>query len=261
MFAVACKRIATVAAKQEARAFSMLAGSFKSAAPTCQQCIHSSKNCNLHGHVCGVSCGCKARKTMTARYMYTGHDISTPSKVLETLEEGNNRFVKGEIMAPNRNMERVKELQGGQAPFAAFLSCADSRVPVEIVFDQGFGDVFICRIAGNIVNTETIGSLEFGTAVLGAKVLYVLGHSSCGAVKATMAGAAVPGVISSLYYRIKPACDHAHGDLDKAIEENVKLQVNQLAVSPVLKELVEQGKLEIVGGVYDLVTGKVNRVC
>jgi len=187
-------------------------------------------------------------------------DVSTPAGAIAALEAGNERFVKGDIMAPNRNMERLKELEGGQAPFAAFLSCADSRVPVEMIFDQGFGDVFICRIAGNIVNTETIGSLEFGCAVLGAKVLYVMGHSSCGAVNATMAGAAVPGVISSLYYGIKPACNHANGDLDTAIAENVKYQVAQLETSPVLKELVEAGKLEIVGGVYDLTTGKVNRV-
>ena len=188
-------------------------------------------------------------------------DTSTPDACIAALEAGNERFIKGDIMAPNRNMERLKDLEGGQAPFAAFLSCADSRVPVEMIFDQGFGDVFICRIAGNIVNTETIGSLEFGCAVLGAKVLYVMGHSSCGAVNATMAGAPVPGVISSLYYGIKPACEHANGDLDTAIAENVKVQVAQLETSPVLKELVEAGKLKIIGGVYDLTTGKANRVC
>lgn len=213
------------------------------------------------GHTCSANCACNNKMAFQGvRHMSTV-DIQTPAQALAALEAGNKRFVEGDIMAPNRNMERLKELEGGQAPFAAFLSCADSRVPVEIVFDQGFGDVFICRIAGNIVNTETIGSLEFGTAVLGAKVLYVLGHSSCGAVNATMAGGAVPGVISSLYYRIKPGCEHAGGDLDKAIEDNVKFQVEQLAVSPVLKDLVAEGKLEIVGGVYDLTSGKVNRVC
>ena len=99
------------------------------------------------------------------------------------------------------------------------------------------------------------------SAVLGAKVLYVLGHSSCGAVNATIAGAAVPGVISSLYYGIKPGCEAGHGDLDASIAENVKFQVKQLGVSPVLKDLVAEGKLKIVGGVYDLATGKANRVC
>ena len=184
----------------------------------------------------------------------------TPAAAIAALEEGNARFAAGDITAPNRSMERVKELEGGQAPFAAFLSCADSRVPVEMIFDQGFGDVFVCRIAGNIVNTETIGSLEFGTAVLGAKVLYVLGHSSCGAVNATMAGADVPGVISSLYYAIKPATTGTD-DLDTAIAENVKVQVAALETSPVLKGLVAEGKLEIIGGVYDLASGKVDRVC
>ena len=191
----------------------------------------------------------------------TGADISTPAKCIEALEAGNKRFVAGDILAPHRNMARLKEVEGGQKPFAAFLSCADSRVPVEMVFDQGFGDVFICRIAGNVVTHEIIGSLEFGCAVLGAKVLYVLGHSKCGAVSATIAGGPVPGVISSLYYQIKPACEHAHGDLDTAIAENVKVQVKQLGVSPVLKELVEDGKLEIIGGVYDLKSGAVSRVC
>mmetsp|Transcript_46754 Transcript_46754/g.134663 ORF Transcript_46754/g.134663 Transcript_46754/m.134663 type:complete len:263 (-) Transcript_46754:168-956(-) len=262
MYSTAIKRIATVAVKQEARAFSAIASASMGrsaglrAASVCSPCGSA-----MTTHKCGQNCWCKPARSTTVRHMQTGADISTPAQALKALEEGNKRFVKGDIMAPNRNMDRLKELEGGQAPFAAFLSCADSRVPVEIVFDQGFGDVFICRIAGNIVNTETIGSLEFGTAVLGAKVLYVLGHSSCGAVNATLGGGAVPGVISSLYYQIKPACEHAHGDLDKAIEDNVKFQVEQLSVSPVLKELVEKGDLEIVGGVYDLTSGKVNRVC
>ena len=262
---VAFKRIATVVAKHEARALSTVARGSGSFVKTL-----ASQGCRpvAMGHTCGPSCkhSCCAspfcsHKTGGVRFSHTGMDTSSPDACIEALEAGNARFVKGEIMAPNRNMERLKELQGGQAPFAAFLACADSRVPVEMVFDQGFGDLFICRIAGNIVNTETIGSLEFGCAVLGAKVLYVMGHSSCGAVNATIAGAAVPGVISSLYYGIKPACEAAHGDLDAAIAENVKFQVKQLAVSPVLKDLVEKGALKIVGGVYDLTSGKATRVC
>lgn len=160
-------------------------------------------------------------------------------------------------MSPNRNVERLKSLAAGQKPFAAFLSCADSRVPVEMVFDQGFGDVFVVRVAGNIVTTEVIGSLEFGCAVLGAKVLYVLGHTSCGAVAATMSGNAVPGVISSLYYQIYPATQASGGCVDTATIENVRLQVKALSISPVLKELVEKGELQIIGGVYDITTGKV----
>eukprot|EP00529_Nitzschia_sp_RCC80_P030839 CAMPEP_0113459834 /NCGR_PEP_ID=MMETSP0014_2-20120614/10669_1 /TAXON_ID=2857 /ORGANISM="Nitzschia sp." /LENGTH=292 /DNA_ID=CAMNT_0000351455 /DNA_START=88 /DNA_END=966 /DNA_ORIENTATION=+ /assembly_acc=CAM_ASM_000159 len=292
MFSAAFQRTATAAAKQNARAHSTVASAFGRAAAkspasmagrnglvggtfakslACQPCAPSYSTMHTCGPTCSHSCSgpnCASplcnHKTTNVRQMSTdahAMDTSTPAKCIEALEAGNARFVAGDIMAPNRNMDRLKELEGGQAPFAAFLSCADSRVPVEMVFDQGFGDLFICRIAGNIVNTETIGSLEFGCAVLGAKVLYVMGHSSCGAVNATMAGAAVPGVISSLYYGIKPGCDAAHGDLDTAIAENVKVQVSQLAVSPVLKDLVANGDLEIIGGVYDLTTGKVNRVC
>uniref|UniRef100_A0A7S3DS51 Carbonic anhydrase n=1 Tax=Entomoneis paludosa TaxID=265537 RepID=A0A7S3DS51_9STRA len=281
LFSTALKQTAAAVAKQgNVRGFSMVARAAAKAPATMAKSFVAAQqwaslhtcgpNCAPHSnHSCrGAFCGvCQTpsavSKTAGVRQMSTeahGMDVSTPAGAIAALEAGNERFVKGDIMAPNRNMERLKELEGGQAPFAAFLSCADSRVPVEMIFDQGFGDVFICRIAGNIVNTETIGSLEFGCAVLGAKVLYVMGHSSCGAVNATMAGAAVPGVISSLYYGIKPACNHANGDLDTAIAENVKYQVAQLETSPVLKELVEAGKLEIVGGVYDLTTGKVNRV-
>ena len=287
MFSVAAKRISMAAAKPDARALSTVASAFGRAAakspasksPVSMVKSLASLRCapcySTMQHTCGSSCNhscsgpnCASpfcnHKTTSVRRMTTeahGLDTSTPDKCLEALEAGNARFVKGDIIAPNRNMERLKELEKGQAPFAAFLACADSRVPVEMVFDQGFGDLFICRIAGNIVNTETIGSLEFGCAVLGAKVLYVMGHSSCGAVNATIAGAAVPGVISSLYYGIKPACEAAHGDLDAAIAENVKFQVKQLAVSPVLKDLVEKGALKIVGGVYDLTSGKATRVC
>lgn len=151
-------------------------------------------------------------------------------------------------------------MAGGQAPFAAFLSCADSRVPVEIVFDHGFGDIFVTRVAGNVVTTEIIGSLEFGTLVLGAKVLYVLGHSSCGAIKATMSGDAVPGVISSLYYHISPAIDGI-SSVDRATEENIKYQCKQVLASPVISNLVNQGKLVVVGGVIDIASGMVREIC
>eukprot|EP00808_Paulinella_micropora_P005370 g79711.t1 len=189
-----------------------------------------------------------------------GNRPENPQTALQHLREGNLRFVKGEILAPNRSIEALKRVEGGQKPFAAFLSCADSRVPVEIIFDQGFGDVFITRVAGNIVTTEVIASLEFGTAVLGCKVLYVLGHTKCGAVAATAAGNAVPGVISSLYYSIKPACEAAKNDVEEAIKHNVRFQAKALSVSPVIAGLVKENKLTIVGGVYDLATGKVTEV-
>jgi carbonic anhydrase len=179
---------------------------------------------------------------------------------LGLLRQGNERFVQGQILAPHRGLGRLKDTAGVQKPFAAFLSCADSRVPVEIIFDQGFGDVFIVRVAGNVASTAVIASLEFGCAVLGCKLLYVLGHTSCGAVKATMNPQAVPGVISSLYYHIRPAVENAKGDQDKAIEENVRIQCKSLGISPVITSLQEEGKLKVVGGIYDLATGKVREI-
>ena len=186
---------------------------------------------------------------------------ATPAEALAALVDGNRRFVEGRTIAPHRDFARLREIAPKQTPFAAFLGCADSRVPVEIVFDQGFGDIFVSRIAGNIAVAEQIASLEFGTAVLGAKVLYVLGHTACGAVAATMAGTEVPGQISALYYHIRPATRIANGNLDKAIVENVRNQAMSLREgSTVINRLVTEGKLLVVGGVYDLNSGRVTPV-
>ena len=192
----------------------------------------------------------------------TSQNSLTPDEALKKLMEGNKRFVGGETIMPNRSMARVRELAKGQKPYAAFLSCADSRVPIEILFDQGFGDVFVCRVAGNTATAEETGSLEFGAAVLGAKVLMVLGHEYCGAVKATLAGEEVPGSIQAVLDPIKPAVamlkdKKAKGALDEAIANNVKIQVAKLKESPLLSSLVKEGKLKIVGAVYDLDEGKV----
>jgi carbonic anhydrase len=193
------------------------------------------------------------------------HDLAPaafadPKAALAELLAGNQRFVDGRIMAPHRNMARLKEVAPKQTPFAAFLGCADSRVPIEIVFDQGFGDLFPVRVAGNVVTPEVMGSLEFGTLVLGAKVLMVLGHSSCGAVAATMKGDAVPGQISALYQHIVPATDAAEGNLDAAIRGNVRIQMRLVKRSPVIAQLEREGKLVVVGGVYDLASGRVTMV-
>lgn len=188
--------------------------------------------------------------------------ITTPEQALAELMAGNARFVSGRTVGPNRNMARLREVVPTQKPFAAVLSCADSRVPVEILFDQGFGDVFVCRAAGNIVTPELIGSLEFGTLVLGSKVLMVMGHTGCGAVKATIAGDAVPGQISSLYRHIQPAVDRTPSrELEAVTRENVRVQARLLRTSsPVVAQLVREKKLLVAGGVYDLATGRVQMV-
>lgn len=189
------------------------------------------------------------------------NDISTPQSALRALMEGNRRFANGKPTASNRDIGRVRQVANEQKPFAAFLGCADSRVPIEIIFDQGFGDLFVTRIAGNVASSENIGSLEFGTQILGAKVLYVLGHTQCGAVTATMRGTDVPGQISGLFQHIRPAVKAAGGDLDKAILENVRNQAILLAeASPVISKMVQRKELIVAGGIYDLTTGIVSEI-
>jgi carbonic anhydrase len=186
---------------------------------------------------------------------------NSPEEALAQLYAGNRRFAQGAPRQHHRDLGRVKSVAPQQRPFAAFLGCADSRVPIEIVFDQGFGDLFVTRIAGNIASSENIGSLEFGTLVLGAQVLYVLGHTSCGAVAATQAGREVPGQISGLFQHIRPAIRQSGSDLTRAIADNVRYQCLVLSeASPVLARLVREKKLLVAGGVYDLATGTVSPV-
>jgi carbonic anhydrase len=186
-------------------------------------------------------------------------DIS-PEQALKELIEGNERFVKRKQKSRN-HYTRLVEVAKTQKPFASILGCADSRVPSEIIFDQGFGDLFVCRVAGNIAIPEEIGSLEFGSLVLGSKVIMVLGHERCGAVDATIKGAQVPGQIASLLAAIKPGIENSKnqpGDkLENACKANVVAQVEKLKKSPVLSQLIQENKLKILGGYYDLDTGKV----
>jgi carbonic anhydrase len=139
------------------------------------------------------------------------------------------------------------------------LSCADSRVPVELIFDQSIGHVFVTRVAGNIATSAIIASLEYGAAVLGTKAIIVLGHANCGAVKASIEAKAVPGQISTLYPYIRPAVDQAGSDLDRAIKANARIQAALLRqASPVLAEQIKQNQLKIVAAYYDLTSGNVS---
>jgi len=183
----------------------------------------------------------------------------TPSAALDELVAGNKRFVSGKLTAHDQDLAILKQhTEEKQEPFAAVLSCADSRVPVELVFDQSIGHIFVTRVAGNLITPEIIGSLEYGAAVLGTKVIVVMGHSNCGAVKATIQGKAVPGQISSLFPHIQPAVDQGGTNLQAATEANAKIQAKLLAESStVISEMVKAGTVKVVGAYYDLGTGNV----
>lgn len=188
----------------------------------------------------------------------------SPDQALAQLMEGNQRFVTRKRLNPHQGATRLTEVATGQAPFAAILSCADSRVVPEIVFDQGIGDLFVVRIAGNIAITEDIASEEYAIGVLGVPLLMVLGHERCGAVAAALEGGELPGVIESLVFAIKPAVLASAakpGDrLTNAIQANVRLQVERLQTSNVIAAAIKAGKLKVVGAYYDLDTGKISLV-
>jgi len=194
---------------------------------------------------------------------------ATPDEALKLLVEGNARYVANQPQQRDFSAGRASRVLG-QAPFAAILGCADARVAPELAFDQSPGDLFVVRVAGNFVTPDGLGSLEFGAAVLGTKVIMVLGHNSCGAVNATVEalqkGNALPGHIAGLVTAMKPGVEPAlkkpGSDLaQRAVIANVQYNVERLkTATPILAGMVTKGELRVVGGVYDLATGKVNLV-
>ncbi|MEQ9405634.1 MAG: carbonic anhydrase family protein [Cyclobacteriaceae bacterium] len=192
-------------------------------------------------------------------------DKLTPDLALEILKEGNGRFMQN--LKANRNLlQQVNETSEGQYPFAVILSCIDSRAPVELIFDQGLGDVFSIRVAGNVINDDILGSMEFACKVAGSKLVVVLGHSSCGAVKGACASVQL-GNLTGLLNKINPAIREVKGSgetldetqfVQKVAEKNVELVKEQiLANSPVLSEMISEGDIGIVGGMYSVETGEV----
>ena len=191
----------------------------------------------------------------------------TPAMAIDILKEGNNRFVSN--LKVNRNLlQQANETSDGQHPFAVILSCIDSRTSVELIFDQGLGDVFSIRIAGNILNEDILGSMEFGCKVAGAKVIVVLGHTKCGAVKGACDHVEM-GNLTALLTKIRPAVDDektttenrtsANGEfVEKVAALNVKRTVKSITErSPILKEMIESGQISIVGAIHDITTGMV----
>jgi carbonic anhydrase len=203
--------------------------------------------------------------TTSARGLYQAQrDViprpESPERAVDLLVEGNQRFVAQKLVSFQEDLDILKaHSEENHEPFAAVLSCADARVPVELVFDQSIGHIFVTRVAGNIATPDTIASLEYAAAVLGVKAILVLGHTNCGAVKATLAGKAVPGQISTLYQYIHPAIAGANGDPTTASRQNAVLQASVLReTSPVLAELVKQKKLDVRAAMYDVGNGKIS---
>ncbi|WP_406685189.1 carbonic anhydrase family protein [Seonamhaeicola sp. MEBiC1930] len=198
-------------------------------------------------------------------------DTLTPAAVIQDLLEGNQRFVEGSGQAVD-NSALVEQTVGGQFPKAVVLSCIDSRVPVETVLDQAIGDIFVARVAGNFENVDILGSLEYSCKVAGSKVILVLGHEHCGAVKAACDGVELGNItdlLSNILPAVKQSADEVEGEANssnsefvaKTVENNVKLTIERIKErSPILKDMEAAGEIQIVGGVYMLSSGKVEMV-
>jgi len=194
--------------------------------------------------------------------------LISPSLAVKMLEEGNKRFIAG--IPIQRNLHKqVEETATGQYPFAAIVSCIDSRIPTEVVFDQGIGDIFNARVAGNFVNEDILGSLEFACKLAGSKVIVIMGHTSCGAVKGACDHAKL-GNLTQMLDKIMPAVNAIKTEpgeernssnmpfVNKVASKNVALTIENIKTqSPVLNEMLEEGEITIVGAMYDVKTGKV----
>jgi carbonic anhydrase len=182
-----------------------------------------------------------------------------PDDAIKELMAGNQRFAANHLTACGHDLAALREhTVEKQEPFAAVLACADSRVPVELVFDQSIGRLFVTRVAGNVASPEMIASLEYGVAVLGISAIVVLGHRNCGAVKAALKGESAPGQISSLFAYLRPAVEQGAGNVNTAIDANARVQADLLrASSTVIREAAGKGTVKVIAGVYDLGTGKV----
>lgn len=195
------------------------------------------------------------------------NDIA-PAAALQRLMEGNARYVAGKSLQHNFKRER-EALVGGQNPYAAILSCADSRIAPEYAFDSGRGDLFVCRVASNFANEETVASLEYAVAVLNTPLLFVLGHDSCGAVDATIKSLKdnttlpghLPSLVEALAPSVKASADQPGDKLANAIRQNVIDTVAKLkSATPILKAAFDGGKINVVGGIYRLANGKIEMV-
>jgi len=200
---------------------------------------------------------------------YSAGSQLTPDLALERLQRGNERFATGKLIHPNQDaFRRTTTATEGQKPFATILGCADSRVPLEVVFDTGIGDLFVVRVAGNVTYFDQAGTIEYGAEHLGANLLVVLGHTRCGAVTAVVKGDHVEGNISALVANIVPPVEKVKAEnpgmaatelTNKAIEANTWQSVEDLfKQSPIMRDMVKAGKVKVVGAIYNVDSGKVS---
>ncbi len=203
--------------------------------------------------------------TPAANHAHAPKNKVSTRNVWKELKAGNDRYVAGLAMRPRQDARRREETGQSQKPLAIVLTCSDSRVPPELLFDQGIGDLFVIRVAGNVVDDFVLGSVEYAAEHLGVSLVVVLGHERCGAVSATVKGGEAPGHIGPLIEAIKPSVELARdqrGDvLENAINNNIRAMVKAVRESlPILAHLGSSGRLTVVGALYDLDTGKVEEV-
>lgn len=211
-----------------------------------------------------VGCTPQSQTSLKAEPAEEMKNVSSEDS-LKLLEEGNARFVSGGTTTKDISEAKREDLSvEGQFPFAVIVSCSDSRVPPMLIFDQGLGDLFEIRVAGNVIDPVSLGSIEYATEHLGSQLVVVMGHEKCGAVKATMEGGEAPGSIGSIVEKIKPVVEKVTASgipedqvYEKAIDENIKNTIAEIEKSPIIEELVASGKIKVVGAKYDLDNGKV----
>jgi carbonic anhydrase len=211
-----------------------------------------------------VSCGVLAAKDPA---QHGSANKVTPAQALAWLQEGNARFTSGQVQRPNATLDRVRETASGQQPFAVVLTCSDSRVPAELLFDRGVGDIFVVRVAGNVCAVDELASLEYAVRHLGTPLVVVMGHSQCGAVSDAASAEQFEGPMAELIVRIRPAVSLARaanpgaGERDliaAAVAQNVRRGLSVVAHgSPAIRDAAASGKVQLVGAVYDLQSGRV----
>jgi carbonic anhydrase len=228
-------------------------------------CQSSRNTCCSSCSMTAATCSMPSQASPTTK---ASQAAMTPQQALAELKAGNARFVAGHPLKRNLPAD-VKATASGQYPFAVVLSCLDSRQPIEIVLDQGIGDIFSARVAGNVLNDDVLGSMEFACKVSGAKLIAVIGHSNCGAIRGAIDDVQL-GNLTGLLARIKPAMDAVPADVqprtsknykfvDDVSEANVRLVMQQIRErSPILRKMLDQGQIGLVGGMYDLSTGEVH---